>query len=156
MYFANSPHVGFLSRDISDPISYSLFSNLVSHANFTWVSTFRRENVIFPTSIKLFTEKYLSNFANQLSTASMSTFPSKFGMSKFTYTLKGVIPWNGVLDPEGCWFYRSSINWLNISSRCLFKASSTNFFIALSDIFNRVHLKGGYFDKSYVPNPNIL
>jgi hypothetical protein len=46
--------------------------------------------VIFSLSKKLWTEKYPSNRFNHLSIASESISPSNNGISKFTYTLKGV------------------------------------------------------------------
>jgi hypothetical protein len=46
--------------------------------------------VIFSLSKKLWTEKYPSSRFNHLSTTSASISPSNNGISKFTYTFKGV------------------------------------------------------------------
>jgi hypothetical protein len=62
----------------------------VSHQSLTWGTTLRSEKVIFSLSKKLWNKKYPSSRFNHLSTTSASISPSNNGISKFTYTLKGV------------------------------------------------------------------
>jgi hypothetical protein len=68
----------------------ALFSEYVSHESLTWGMALRSAKVIFSLSEKLWTKKYPSIRFNHLSTTSASISPSNNGISKFTFTLKGV------------------------------------------------------------------
>jgi hypothetical protein len=85
--------------------------------------------VIFSLSEKLWTEKYPSSRFNHLSTTSASINPSNNGISKFSYTLKGVA-W--LLDEDASLVgSRRSIcgKFSIISFLCRARASSSNILI---------------------------
>ena len=152
----NSSHVGFpsiITKKLHSSWAswFSLVVKWASHANFTWFSTLTRVEVIYSISVKLLTQKHLSNLDNKLSTTSALIFPWKIGISKFAYTLSGVWPQNfGFLGLTYASHFPSiSKNCFIISSRFLFNASSINVSrdsyissICFFSIFDHVHLKG--------------
>jgi hypothetical protein len=91
--------------------------------------TLRSAKVIFSRSEKLWTEKYPSSRFNHLSTTSASINPSNNGISKFTYTLKG-ITWSLDEDASPVGSCRRICAKLSIISfLCRVRASSSNILI---------------------------
>jgi hypothetical protein len=89
----------------------------------------RSEKEIFSLSKKLWAKIYPSSRFNHLSTTFTSTIPSKFGISKFTCTLKGVA-WTFDEDASPMGNHQSiCVNLSIILFLCRMRASSRNILI---------------------------
>lgn len=75
----------------------------------------KSENVIFSWLEKSWTKKYHSNRFNHLSMASASMRPSNMGISKLSYTLKGVVPAEWLLDEDALPVDSHWIIWAKLS-----------------------------------------
>jgi hypothetical protein len=124
----------------------------------------RSEKVIFSLSEKLWTEKYPLRRFNHLSTSFASISPSNNGISKFTFTLKGVA-WTLDEDASPVGSHRRIYPMLSIisflcherdSSRNILKGSPTpsSFFSSPMGFYRARH--GRYCNGSISSSPNFL